>query len=184
MSTTYLKTIVASLSLAFIAGCSSSGGVTQGNGEFASNNPNASNQQGGATATGLGNGNSVSGTTITADGVELDANGIPVERTLYFAFDSDQIAPKYGKMLDYHARYLQANPEASVVFKGHTDERGTREYNMALSERRANSVKRFMNMMNVPSRQMNVVAYGEERPAARGANEEAYSQNRRVVLSY
>ena len=83
-----------------------------------------------------------------------------------------------------HARYLRANPNARVVLHGHTDERGTREYNMALGERRANAVQRFLNIQGVSPSQMSVVSYGEERPAVHGQSESAYAQNRRVVFDY
>ena len=71
-----------------------------------------------------------------------------------------------------------------MVLHGHTDERGTREYNMALGERRANAVERFLNIQGVSSSQMSVVSYGEERPAVNGQDESAYSQNRRVIFNY
>ena len=71
-----------------------------------------------------------------------------------------------------------------MVLQGHTDERGTREYNLALGERRANSVKRFLEVQGVSPSQLEVVSYGEERPEMRGANEQAYAQNRRVVFAY
>ena len=71
-----------------------------------------------------------------------------------------------------------------MVVEGHADERGTREYNMALGERRAGAVQRFLNIQGVSPSQMSVVSYGEERPAVSGQNESAYSQNRRVVFNY
>ena len=87
-------------------------------------------------------------------------------------------------MLTAHVRFLRANPGASVVLQGHTDERGTREYNLALGERRAGAVERYLNVQGVSPSQVEVVSYGEERPAARGQNEQAYAQNRRVVFAY
>jgi peptidoglycan-associated lipoprotein len=109
---------------------------------------------------------------------------IPEVRTIYFAFDSETIRPEFQSVLESHARFLSDNSNASVVLQGHTDERGTREYNLALGERRANAVKRFMSIQGVSPSQVEVVSYGEERPAARGGNEEAYAQNRRVVFAY
>ena len=79
---------------------------------------------------------------------------------------------------------MSSNPNASVVLQGHTDERGTREYNLALGERRAGSVERYLRLQGVNPSQMEVVSYGEERPAARGSNEDAFAQNRRVVFAY
>ena len=94
------------------------------------------------------------------------------------------ITSEYESVVMAHARYLRANPNARVVLHGHTDERGTREYNMALGERRAGAVQRFLNIQGVSPSQMSVVSYGEERPAVSGQNESAYSQNRRVVFNY
>ena len=83
-----------------------------------------------------------------------------------------------------NARYLRSNPDARVVIEGHTDERGTPEYNIALGERRARSVARYMQNLGVDINQMSVVSYGEEKPVDPGHNESAWSQNRRAVLNY
>jgi peptidoglycan-associated lipoprotein len=109
---------------------------------------------------------------------------IPEVRTIYFAYDSDQIRSEFESVLNAHARYLRSNGNARVVLQGHTDERGTREYNLALGERRANAVERFLNIQGVSPSQVEVVSYGEERPAARGQSEDAYAQNRRVSFAY
>jgi peptidoglycan-associated lipoprotein len=83
-----------------------------------------------------------------------------------------------------HANYLLDHPEASVTLSGHTDERGSREYNIALGERRAESVKRLLLARGVSAQQVNVVSYGEEKPAVAGHGEEAWSKNRRVAFNY
>ena len=83
-----------------------------------------------------------------------------------------------------HAKYLKSNPEARVIIEGHTDERGTPEYNIALGERRARSVARYMQNLGVDVNQLSIVSYGEEKPAVDGHNEAAWSQNRRAVLNY
>ncbi|QTF91130.1 peptidoglycan-associated lipoprotein Pal [Halomonas sp. BM-2019] len=174
----YARTLAVALSLAFVAGCSSSGGTQDGSmdgtrGGAAGSGVAGSGQVGG---TGLGTGNGAAGQQ--ADG------RIPEQRTIYFEFDSDRIRSEFEPVLAAHARYLSANGVARVVLQGHTDERGTREYNMALGERRARSVERFLSVQGVSPSQVEVVSYGEERPAARGQNEEAYAQNRRVVFAY
>ena len=87
-------------------------------------------------------------------------------------------------MLNGHAAYLMANPSVKVKLEGHTDERGTREYNLALGERRGNSVQRYLSLQGVDASQLEVVSYGEERPAARGQSSDAYSKNRRVGFNY
>jgi len=174
-----LKVAIASLSLAVLAGCSSMGGGQDGSSQYGdgSNTSSTGADGGGVKATGLGE-------KTNRFGVKVDYDGIPLERTIYFAFDSDRIGEEYSDMLYSHAEYLKAHMDAKVTLKGHTDERGTREYNMALSERRANSVKKFMMIMDVPANQISVVGYGEEVPAVRGNTEEQYAKNRRVILSY
>src|SRR5690554_791528 len=170
----YARTLAVALSLAFVAGCSSSGGTQDGS---------MDGTRGGA-GSGV-SGSQVGGTGVGTGGAGQQADGrIPQQRTIYFEFDSDRIRSEFESVLASHARYLRENGSARVVLQGHTDERGTREYNMALGERRARSVERFLSVQGVSPSQMEVVSYGEERPAARGQNEEAYAQNRRVVFAY
>ena len=83
-----------------------------------------------------------------------------------------------------HAKYLVANPSANVVLEGHADERGTREYNMALGERRAKAIARVLTVNGVSSSQIELVSFGEEKPAVMGHNESSWAQNRRVELKY
>lgn len=106
------------------------------------------------------------------------------DHTVHFAFDDSNISSEYAEMLQAHAEYLVANPNVSVVIEGHTDERGTPEYNIALGERRANAVVSYMQNLGVLSSQLSTVSYGEERPLVRRSNEEAWAQNRRAVLVY
>lgn len=172
----YARTLVVALSLAFVAGCSSSGGTQDGSMD--------GSRTGGADGSGVAGSGQVSGSGM-GNGSGQQADGrIPEQRTIYFEFDSDRIRSEFEPVLASHARYLRSNGNARVVLQGHTDERGTREYNMGLSERRARSVERFLSVQGVSPSQVEVVSYGEERPAARGQNEEAYAQNRRVVFAY
>ncbi|MBB3330489.1 peptidoglycan-associated lipoprotein [Halomonas campaniensis] len=173
----YARTLAVALSLAFVAGCSSSGGTQDGS---------MDGTRGGAAGSGVAGSGQVGGTGLGAGGTAgQQADGrIPEQRTIYFEFDSDRIRSEFEPVLSAHARYLRSNGSARVVLQGHTDERGTREYNMALGERRARSVERFLSVQGVSPSQVEVVSYGEERPAARGQNEEAYAQNRRVVFAY
>lgn len=103
---------------------------------------------------------------------------------IYFDFDSDAIRPEYSEMLAAHANYLAANPDASVRLEGHADERGSREYNIGLGERRAQAVRRALLLQGVGASQVSTVSYGEERPAVTGSDEEAWSMNRRVEIVY
>lgn len=182
---TLARSFAVALSIVVIAGCSSTGGTQ--NGESYGGQQGAGTGTGGAGTSGAGNGGQYgSGTgTGTSGGVGQQADSrIPDVRTIYFAFDRDTIKSEYESVVMAHARYLRANTNAQVVLKGHTDERGTREYNLALGERRANAVKRFLRVQGVSGSQVSVVSYGEERPAARGQGESAYSKNRRVTFSY
>lgn len=172
------RMLVIALSLAVLAGCSSTGGSRDGS----LSGSGADGANGGVGAGTVGSGQ-VSGTGADRAGQQADGR-IPDVRTIYFDFDRDTIRSEFESVLVAHARYLRSNGNARVVLQGHTDERGTREYNLALGERRANSVKRFLEVQGVSPSQLEVVSYGEERPEMRGANEEAYAQNRRVVFAY
>lgn len=100
----------------------------------------------------------------------------------YFDFDVAEFQPSDRETLIVHARNLAANPNRRVRLEGHADERGTREYNLALGERRANSIRDFMIVNGASRNQLETVSYGEERPAVRGQTEDAYRQNRRVEI--
>ncbi len=105
-------------------------------------------------------------------------------KVVYFDYDRDDIKPEYRELIAAHARYLRVHPHASVKLGGHADERGTREYNLALSERRASAVLNQMLLQGVAEAQLSTAAYGEEYPDARGHDEAAWSKNRRVEFSY
>ncbi len=104
--------------------------------------------------------------------------------TVYFAYNSENIQDSYLSVIQSHAQYLKSNPNARIIIEGHTDERGTPEYNIALGERRARSVARYMSNLGVDVNQLSIVSYGEEKPVVEGHNEEAWSKNRRAVLNY
>ena len=105
-------------------------------------------------------------------------------RVIYFDYDNATVSSEFRQVLEAHAAYLIDNFAARVVLEGHTDERGTREYNLALGENRALSVKRQLSRMGVRDAQMDLVSFGEERPEMLGQGEEVFSLNRRVELVY
>ncbi len=105
-------------------------------------------------------------------------------RTIYFDFDSSEVKSDYNSLITAHARYLAANPSTRVRLEGNTDERGSREYNIGLGERRAQSVRRALTLQGVAESQITTVSYGEERPAVTGHTEEAWARNRRVDIVY
>ncbi|WP_163557117.1 peptidoglycan-associated lipoprotein Pal [Halomonas sp. NO4] len=175
----HARTLAIAFSLALIAGCSSTGGTQDGTMD--------GSRSGTGTGTGTAGTGQVSSSGIGTDGerVGQQADGrIPEVRTIYFDFDSDTIKSEFESVLTAHARYLRGNGGAEVVLQGHTDERGTREYNMALGERRARAVRRFLEVQGVSPSQVEVVSYGEERPAVGGHDDEAYAENRRVLFAY
>ena len=106
------------------------------------------------------------------------------ERVIYFDFDSADVAPASVEVLKQHASYLADNSGARVRLEGHTDERGSREYNIGLGERRSVSVESILLAYGAMREQLLTVSFGEERPAALGSDESAWSQNRRVELVY
>jgi len=105
-------------------------------------------------------------------------------KVVYFDYDTAEIQPQYTDLLRMHAGYLYQTPGASVTLEGHTDERGTRDYNLALAERRADAVQRFLVAEGVPTDSLTTLSYGEERPANPSHGEQAWAENRRVELVY
>ena len=101
---------------------------------------------------------------------------------VFFEFDSSEIRSEYLSVVAAHAAYLAKYPTARVRLEGHTDERGSREYNIGLGERRAQTVRKALQLQGVTDPQVTTVSYGEERPAVAGSDEAAYAQNRRVEL--
>ena len=103
-------------------------------------------------------------------------------RVVYFDFDSDVVKEEYRPVVDLHAKRLNANKRAALNLEGHTDERGGREYNLALGQRRAEAVAKSLTLLGVGANQVEAVSFGKERPAAQGSSEEAWAKNRRVEL--
>ena len=106
----------------------------------------------------------------------------PEQRIVYFDFDSFVIRDEFKPLIDGHAKVLAAQPGRKLVVEGHTDERGSREYNLALGQKRAESVMRSLTLLGVQPGQLEAVSFGEERPAATGSDEAAWAKNRRAEL--
>ncbi|BCE02700.1 peptidoglycan-associated lipoprotein Pal [Marinicellulosiphila megalodicopiae] len=106
------------------------------------------------------------------------------QMTVYFYFDQSTVTAAARESLDLHAKYLTMNPMQQIVLEGHADERGTPEYNLGLSERRANAVAAYLRLQGVNKTQISVVGMGEEMPADFGTTEAAYGKNRRVEIKY
>ncbi len=165
----FLKLGLVAASVMLIAACSKTPGSADGSAE-----------NGGAQAHGLGQQTHFAG---QQEG-EMYTTQAPHNQIYRFAYDNSTVAPKYIPSINAQAEYLKSNPGARVLIAGNTDERGSREYNVALGEHRANSVAELMRMAGAGSHQMRVVSYGKERPANLGHDEESHAQNRRVELTY
>lgn len=105
-------------------------------------------------------------------------------RIIYFEYDSSDVKAEYRSVVEAHAQFLSRNSTATITLEGHADERGSREYNLALGERRAQSVKQQMMLLGAAGSQIRVVSYGEERPAVEGHDDYSWQQNRRVEILY
>ena len=143
---------------------------------------------GGADATGFDGVDGGDGTAIVGD---MDAismleqtEGALANRTIYFEFDSAKLSSESIQILETHGNFIAGNGEVSVRLEGHADERGSREYNIALGDRRAQSVRRVLLFQGASVDQVETVSYGEEQPLMSGHTEEAWSKNRRVELIY
>jgi peptidoglycan-associated lipoprotein len=119
-----------------------------------------------------------------ASGSATGAGPAGVGNIIYFDFDRSDIRPEYASLIGAHARHLAGSGGVKIRVEGHTDERGSREYNIALAERRAQAVRRALMLQGAGDAQLTTVSYGEERPAAAGSDEAAYERNRRVELVY
>jgi len=143
---------------------------------------------GSATTMPMGPGGGAEATPLPGGGVAggegSEAAALLSKRVVYFDFDSSTIHDQDRAIIEAHANYLSQHPTVKVTLEGHTDERGTREYNIGLGERRADAVKQMMVLMGVSPSQISTVSYGEERPAALGHDESAWHLNRRVEIVY
>ncbi|QJD31340.1 peptidoglycan-associated lipoprotein Pal [Methylococcus geothermalis] len=106
------------------------------------------------------------------------------KRVVYFGYDSSEVLPEYVSVINAHAAYLASHPNVTVTLEGHCDERGSPEYNIALGEQRARSVANTMHFQGVGDGQMQIVSFGEEKPADSGSGESSWSRNRRVEIVY
>ena len=178
--------------VATLAGC---GGAT-GTVAESELDPTTTETSDSATASGVGDDSVTStGTTVAGTGEDDESAGIqghPLDdpqgdlaaRTIYFEFDSSEVLETERRTIEAHARYLSEHSGAQIMLEGHADERGSREYNIALGEQRAEAVRRLMTILGAASQQIRSISYGEERPAVDGHDESAWRLNRRVEVIY
>jgi peptidoglycan-associated lipoprotein len=152
--------------------------------------PTAGSQVGDSSSTSPSGGASTSGSELEGDksvnerGESNDASGPLSRKVIYFDFDKSEIKPEYADIVRASAQTLTQRPGIKMKLEGNTDERGTREYNIGLGERRAQAVRRALMLQGVGETQITTVSFGAERPAAEGDDEAAWSKNRRVELVY
>ena len=166
----FLKLGLVAASIVLLASCSKNPGSADG----------GSYNEGDTSAHGLGQFTRFAG----QEPGESYTTQAPHNQRYLFSYDDSNFAHKYRPSLNAQSEYLRSHPGARVLLAGHTDERGSREYNIALGERRANTVADLMRMAGVGRDQMRVVSYGRERPANFGHDEASHLQNRRVELTY
>ncbi|WED22776.1 peptidoglycan-associated lipoprotein Pal [Vibrio sp. JC009] len=174
-----LKGLLIALPVLAVTACSSSDQATDASGE------STTNQQ--STAAANGTDTSVVspiGAESQLSEQELKEKALRENQTVYFAFDNATISGDYEEMLSAHAAFLSKDASIKVKVEGHADERGTPEYNIALGERRAEAVSKYLQALGVQADQISVVSYGEEKPLVMGQTEEAYAKNRRAVIVY
>ena len=164
--------------VAIVAGCSS--GVDL-------DNVPVEDKNGAPLSTGANAGNAgqsgVQGVDLSQSAIDK-AGPQGVSRVVYFDYDSYVIKPEFQALIEAHARFIKAGAARKAVIEGHTDERGGREYNLALGQRRAEAVRRALGLLGVSDNQIEAVSFGEEKPASQGFGEEAYSKNPRAEISY
>ncbi|HHJ13214.1 MAG TPA: peptidoglycan-associated lipoprotein Pal [Gammaproteobacteria bacterium] len=182
MNTIWSRILMAVVASLWLAACSSTGGSKDGvvveDHSDEATVAGAQTGAGEAVTQGVTDYGSLSVDTLS------DPNSPLAQRVIYFAFDSDQVAEADRALISAHAAFLAAHPQVKVSVEGHTDERGAREYNVALGERRAQAVRRLLEFEGVSPDQISTVSYGEEKPAVEGHDESAWSMNRRVELVY
>ena len=113
-----------------------------------------------------------------------DPNNILSKRSIYFDFDKYTVKPEYKTLVEAHAHYLASHPDASIRIEGNADDRGSREYNLALGQKRSVAVKKALNIVGTPDKKIETISYGEEKPKADGENEAAWAENRRADIVY
>lgn len=113
-----------------------------------------------------------------------DPSNILSRRSVFFDYDSFTVKEEFKPVVSAHARHLSQNRQTRATIQGNTDERGSREYNLALGQKRADAVKQMMTLLGAPSGQIETVSFGEEKPRSQGASEQAYAENRRADIVY
>lgn len=176
------KIVLAAIAAAFLAGCQTTPTTAPVEDKSAAGDPAAAAAAGAATSGTSTAG--VSGTTNAGADPRKDPKNILYQRSIYFEFDSFTVSDQYKPIVEAHAKYLAANRNTKVALQGHADERGSREYNIALGQKRADAVKRMMTLLGAQETIVETVSFGEEKPKNSGHDEASWTENRRVDIIY
>jgi peptidoglycan-associated lipoprotein len=171
------KGLLIALPVLAVTACSSSDNAADASASQKTNNEQVQAATDTAVATPLG-----AESQLTEQ--EVKEQQLRETQTVYFAFDNSTIASDYEDMLAAHAAFISKDPSLTVKIEGHADERGTPEYNIALGERRAEAVSKYLQALGVQADQIQIMSFGEERPLLLGQSEKVYAKNRRAVLVY
>ncbi len=163
-----------------LAGCAGKGATEQDDLGYGTQSGQAA---GGAQSGGVSDGSAGQGAAFD-DSAAAGPRASISNRTVYFDFDRDDVKAEFRDIVAAHGKYLAVNPQARVRLEGHADERGSREYNIGLGERRGQAVRQALLLQGAGASQLATVSYGEERPAVTGSDEESWSLNRRVEIVY
>ncbi len=175
--------LVFAMSVAILSGCSSTDEKDGSLLEDGQTDASTSGYSDGSSLSGEQFGDNGSGTSALGSEFSDPANPLS-KQTIYFMYDSSQVQQDFIPVIAAHAHYLMAHPARHIILEGHADERGSREYNIALGEQRAKSVFRMLKIQGVSDSQLEIVSYGEEKPASDGMDEASWQLNRRVEIVY
>ena len=181
------KLLMAAIVAVFLAGCQSTPTTDESAAPIDDKSATSGATAPGTGTAGVGTGGvtgSSVGTGSTGAAALRDPNNILSKRSIYFDFDSFVVKDEYRPLVEAHARYLQQNRSAKMTVQGNTDERGSREYNIALGQKRADSVKRMMLLRGATESQIETVSFGKEKPRNSGHDETAWAENRRDDVLY
>lgn len=168
------KLLLGIITISVLTGCASQGAMEQ---------PKAAVEVKGAIAQKEGETKAVSQPSVAVNPLK-DPSNILSKRSVYYDFDSSAVKGEYKPLIEAHAKYLSTHKDAKATVQGNTDERGSREYNIGLGNQRAESVKKVMNVLGVPDKQIEAVSFGKEKPKAACHDESCWKENRRSDIVY
>lgn len=181
-----LKGLMIALPVIAMSACSSTDNATNASGSESNNAASTSASAAGQSGTNADGtvATPIAGQDSQLSEQELKEQSLREKKTVFFAFDNSVVSTDYQNMLEAHAAYLVSHPDVKVTIEGNTDDRGTPEYNIALGERRAEAVSKYLQALGVHKDQISIVSFGEEKPLSLGQTPSAWAKNRRAVIAY